>query len=146
MELNFYICHKEVVNCGYLCIGASESHPSPLGWEMRDASRQGRAGPGRAGTGRAGPSRDGRGQAGPGQLGPGRAGPGWAGQGRAGPGRAGPGRAGPSRAQQGQPSGLRGQGRLMVGERSFLVLRTKIGMAGSGAVDNLLMMGCAVSG
>ena len=43
MELNFYICHKEVVNCGYLCIGPSGSHPSPLGWEMRDASSRGQA-------------------------------------------------------------------------------------------------------
>ena len=40
MELNSYICHKEVVNCGYLFIGPSESHPSPLGWEMLDASSQ----------------------------------------------------------------------------------------------------------
>ena len=29
---------KEVVKSGYPCIGPSESHPSPLGWEMRDAS------------------------------------------------------------------------------------------------------------
>ena len=35
--------HKKGVNFGYLCTGPSKSHPSPLGWEMRDASRLGLA-------------------------------------------------------------------------------------------------------
>ena len=76
--------HKESVNCGYLCIGLSESHPSPLGWEMRDASRQGRAGQVLAGPGRAGQA-----QAGPGRVGQGRAGPGKGRQVQAELGRAG---------------------------------------------------------
>ena len=37
--------HKESVNCGYLCIGPSELHPSPLSLEMRDASRHGQGPP-----------------------------------------------------------------------------------------------------
>ena len=40
IDLYFYKSHKEGVNFGYLCIGPSQSHPSPLGWEIRDASRQ----------------------------------------------------------------------------------------------------------
>ena len=38
LELDSDKMHKEIVNCGYQCIGPSKSHPSPLGWEIRDAS------------------------------------------------------------------------------------------------------------
>ena len=37
---NFDKGHNKVVNFGYLCIGPSESHISPLGWKMLDASNQ----------------------------------------------------------------------------------------------------------